>query len=155
MSHIADGKVFDNLQAEARTEALDQDYEESLTEYYYDYDDTQEELEELWSSNKKLKKKLKKRQMLLGEGQQRILSRLNHLEQSNSNIVTLLEQVPQTDSITFDDNHYVKVTAPQLFRMLLICADRQQIDIGRLPLPFFQQSLPTDESPRLEAEYHD
>ena len=149
MKTISDGVYYEQLEADERAESLDQVYEDSLIDYDSDFDDLQETLEELSASNKKwmkkLKKRLKKRQMLLQAGQQSIVSRLDHLEQFTREMPALLERAFQTGTIPMRRDSLVGVPITELLKMLLICAERQQVDTTRLSLDYFQQSLPGNE----------
>ena len=160
MKQMNDDKFYEDLQAKARAEELDPGCEESLTDYDSDYDsdydDLLEELEELSASNKKWKKKLRKRLKKLkkrlkklkkryDEGQQSIVSRLDHLEQFTQEMPALLERAFQTGTIPLRSDSLVGVPITGLLNMLLICADRQRVDTTRLSLDHFQQSLPDNE----------
>lgn len=156
MSTISDGVYYDQLEADERAESLDPGYEDSLIDYDSDFDDLQETLEELSASIKKWKKKLKKRlkklkkrlkkhQKRYDEGQQSIVSRLDHLEQFNKEMSALLERAFQTSAIPLRSDSRVGVPITEILNMLLICADRQRVDTTRLSLDHFQKSLPDNE----------
>ena len=86
--------------------------------------------------------------------QQVILRQLDQLSALSREIPALVKQLANIDTITFDECHYVALPVMELFKMLMICADKQNVDTTHLGVNFFQQSLPEKDYYRLEGKQY-